>query len=410
MQRAIKWSMLLPVCLAVVLAAGAARAQEEKPAAAPRDRGSAEDQIYANLREVINHGADLYNSGDWNGCYRLWEGTLMTLKPVFANRPKLRDAIDTGLANARQDPLLYRRAWVLRSVLDQVRAGIKGETPPGTPESKDQTPVVTPEPKKKTLWDRLGGEMGVTRLVDDFFNAVVADPKVDFFRGGKYKPEAGEIAKMKRELVEQVSQASGGPLKYNGPDMKKVHKDMGITNEQYDAVLGHLNKTLEKHKVAEDDKKAILTAANNYRKEIVQPKKPDEDKKPVDKKPEEKKPEDKKPLDKKPEDKKPEDKKPVEKKEEKKPAGTASIDGKVLFEGAPLKGGMIVFTSKEGKAEGVIAVDGTYKVGKVSPGEYSVSIDGAKGAAVPARYKDPKTSGLSFEIKNGENRVDFNLE
>jgi len=50
MQRAIKWSMLLPACLAVILAAGAARAQDEKPAAPPRDRGSAEDLTYANLR------------------------------------------------------------------------------------------------------------------------------------------------------------------------------------------------------------------------------------------------------------------------------------------------------------------------------------------------------------------------
>jgi hemoglobin len=419
MRPALKGSMLLSAFLAAVLTAGAAQAQDEKPAEPPRERGSAEDLIYTNLREVINHGADLYNSGDWNGCYRLWEGSLMSLKPLLAHRPKLREAIDTGIANARQDPLLYRRAWVLRSVLDQVRSDIKGEKPADTPEPKDKVPVVTPEPKKKNLWERLGGEPGVTRLVDDFFNAVVADPKVDFFRGGKFKPEPGDIVKMKREMVEQVSQATGGPLKYNGPDMKKVHKDMGITNEQFDAVVGRLKGTLEKHKVADNDKNAILTAVNGYRKEVVQPKKSEdkkpedkkpEDKKPEDKKPIEKKPEDKKPLDKKPEDKKPDDKKPVEKKEEKKPAVTASVHGHITFEGKPLMGGTIVFTNKEGKVEGKIAADGTYKVEGTKVGGYAVSINGAKENAIPAKYKGPETSGIVVDIKDGKQTIDLELK
>ena len=84
---------------------------------------------------------------------------------------------------------------------------------------------------------------------------------------------AEQIVKMKREFVEQISQATGGPLKYKGPDMKKVHKGMGITDEQFDAAVADLKKALEKNKVAAEDRKTILDAVENYRKEIVQPKK-----------------------------------------------------------------------------------------------------------------------------------------
>ena len=45
----------------------------------------------------------------------------------------------------------------------------------------------TGTPGPKTLWDRLGGEAGVSKVVDDFVAAAATDPKVDFSRGGKYK-------------------------------------------------------------------------------------------------------------------------------------------------------------------------------------------------------------------------------
>ncbi len=305
-----------------------ARAADDKPASGPLDRKDLDGMLHANLKEVINHGADLYNSGDWNGCYRLWEGALMSIKPLLGHRGELQKAIDTGIANARQDPMLYRRAFVLRTVLDQIRNDLKGNAPakkegekepPVTTKPKDNDkPIVKKPEKKRTLWDRLGGETGVTKIIDDTVNAAARDPKVDFFRHGKYKLDAEGVAKMKREIVEQVSQATGGPLKYNGPDMKKVHKGMGITNQEFDALAGHLEKALEKNNVASQDVENVLGAINTYRKDIVEPKKPAE-KKPTDKKPAEKKSEDKKPAQKKPTDKKPSDTKPEAKSAEPRP-------------------------------------------------------------------------------------------
>jgi hemoglobin len=393
MQRATRWNVLFTACLTVAAATGAAPAAEDKPAAGTMDRKSFDLLIYANMREVIDHGANLYNAGDWNGCYRLWEGALMNVKPLLAHRGDLQKAIDDSLTNARQEPLLQNRAFVLRKPLDKIRTDISGDYSDETKaldakarrekaerekaarETAGGAPPVAPK-SDKALWDRLGGEPGVTRLVDDFLNAVVADPKVDFYRHGKVKLEAAQVAKMKREMVEQVSQVTGGPLKYTGPDMKKIHKDMGITDAQFDAVIGHLQKTLEKNNVAESDKKTILAAINSQRKEIVQPKKTEENK--------------------------PEDKKP----DEKNPAGTASVQGRITFKGQPLAG-TIVLTNKEGKVEGKIAEDGTYQVKGVKPGEYTVSISDAKGA-VPAKYNTKST--LRFDIKDGQNTVDLQLQ
>lgn len=375
MQQATSCKKVFSAFLAVLVLAGAAAAQEKKPAAKPLDRKTLDESIYQSLRGIIDHGADLYNQGDWNGCYRLWEGALLSLKPMLDHRPKLQGAIDGGLSKARQEPVLWQRAWALRPILDKIRSDINADYPHKRKREAGEPPLAAEETKKKTLWDRLGGEPGVTKIVDDFVTLAAPDPKVDFFRGGKYKPTPDEVAKMKRELVEQFSQASGGPLKYTGPDMKSVHKGMGITAAQFDAAAADLKKALEKNKAAPDDVKKILDAVGSYRKEIIEPKQGEE-------------------------------KKPAEQKKEKKPAGKSSIQGTVRLGGALLAGGTVTFASKDDKAEAKIAADGSYNAGGIKPGVYKVSV---KGANVPAVFGDPDKSGLTLTVMDGKNNFDIML-
>jgi hemoglobin len=404
MQQGPRWPRAFLTCLTALLLSSAATAQDQdrKPEAKTRERSSLDEAIHQNLRGIIDHGATLYNSGDWNGCYRLWEGALMAVRPMLGerrlrawakpvekdaasaailqeiqkelqtqlgDRPLLKDVIEKGLDNARQTPQLFRRAFVLRVVLDQLRA--------------ESGTASSPDSKRNTLWERLGGEEGVTRIVDDFVNLAAKDPKVDFFRHNKVKLEAEHIVKMKRELVEQISQASGGPLKYSGPDMKKVHRDMGITNEQLDAAVADLKKALEKNKVAAEDQKKILDALESYRQEIVQPKKPEE-KKPVEKTP-----------------------------EDRKPADKAIMSGKVIYLGAPVTGGTIELVGKDHKYKGTIEANGDFNLTDVKAGEYKIGIS-TKGAKMPVRipaaYSDPDKSGLAVTVKNGQQRLDLLLK
>jgi hemoglobin len=410
MQRATKYMMVLSTCLAVLVLAGTARTQDKKPAGKPLDRAALDESIYQSLRGIIDHGADLYNQGDWSGCYRLWEGALMSLKAQVGDRklrswtktannentvymdalnnlqtklgdhPGLKEVIDTALESAKGTPQIYRRAFILRVVLDQIRAETR---PAKATVAKEHKPGVASE-AKKTLWDRLGGEPGVTKIVDDFVNLAAPDPKVDFFRDGKLQMTPEQVVKMKRELVEQISAASGGPLKYKGPDMKKIHKGMGITDAQFNAAAADLKKALEMNNVAPEDAKKILGAVGSYRKEIVEPKKPEE--------------------------KQREEKNPAAKKEEKKLGGKVSVRGSVTFKGKPLTGGTIILTSEDGKAEGTIAADGSYKVEKVKPGDYTVSFKEVKGAALPTAYGDPKTTPLRFIVKDGKQTFDISLQ
>ncbi len=257
--RRLLYLPLLAVCLYAGAALSPVWAEEEKKAekpAAPETK-AIDTQIFNTLRDIINQGADLYNppSNDFAGCYRLYEGTLKATKLVLAHRPNLQKAIDDGLATARTAKL-EDKAFVLRNVIDQIRK----ETNPN--------PVVA-----KTLWDNLGGETGVTKVIEDFVASAAPDPKVNFFRDGKYKPDAKGVADLKRKLVELVSAVSGGPLKYTGKSMKEVHKGMGITDAEFDALAGHLALAMRKNGVKPEDAKAVMEAVGSTRKDIVEPKK-----------------------------------------------------------------------------------------------------------------------------------------
>jgi hemoglobin len=223
---------------------------------------------------VINRGADLYNSGDPNGCYRLFQGALMAVGPQLDRHPDLQKLIETGLVDAERQSRLDMKAFTLRRLLDGVRSGIRPggakktpEPPAGTPEKPDSGSP----PPPMTLWDRLGGERNVKKVVDDFVDLAARDPKVNFSRNGKYKLDADAVAHLKKELVDFISQAAGGPFPYTGKNMKEVHRGMGITNAEFDAAAADLKKALEMNGAKPSDVDLVLRAVGSTRKDLVEP-------------------------------------------------------------------------------------------------------------------------------------------
>ena len=121
MARAVR---ILTPLVALTLAAGLAFADKDKDKDDPTETKGLDGTLYKGLRDVINRGVDLYRNDDPAGCYRLYEGSLMTMKPLLDHRPELQKLIDKDLAGARRDPVMWRRAYTLRSTLDKVRADL----------------------------------------------------------------------------------------------------------------------------------------------------------------------------------------------------------------------------------------------------------------------------------------------
>ena len=138
--------------------------------------------------------------------------------------------------------------------------------------------------EKKSLYDRLGGSVGIKLIVDDFLTRALADPRVNFQRKGitrggfsihrgqseEWDANGGNVKILKMHFEEFIALATGGPSKYTGKDMKSSHENMHITNPEFDAGLGDLKATLDKLQIANQEQKELLSVIETTREQIVQ--------------------------------------------------------------------------------------------------------------------------------------------
>ena len=119
-----------------------------------------------------------------------------------------------------------------------------------------------------SVYSRLGGNAAITAVIDDFIGKVAADTRINaFFAAAAADP--ARLNRLKLNLVNQVGQASGGPEKYSGLDMKTAHKGMKITDAQFNALVEDLQNSLIKFKVESRTKIQLLTVLGGLRADIV---------------------------------------------------------------------------------------------------------------------------------------------
>jgi len=258
-------------------------------AAEPADLKPIDRAIADGLRDVHNRGADVHNAGDPIGAWRMYQGALISLKPLLAHRPDAQKAIDDGLKMADTRPV-FERAMILSKTIVDVRKRALGEltelhapktltpnspspvpntgppinSPSSFPGSGAPQPVLTP-----TLWDRLGGEKKVEKVVDEWLLQSMADPKVNFNRGGQFRIEGEALATIKRRLVGFVSSVSEGTIPYTGRSMKESHAGMNITTEEFTAMVGHLKPALKKEGISDVDADVLVKKIEATKADIV---------------------------------------------------------------------------------------------------------------------------------------------
>ena len=108
------------------------------------------------------------------------------------------------------------------------------------------------------------------------------------------------------------------------------------------------------------------------------------------------------------------------------PPPPADVTGKVRLGGAPLTGGSVTFVGADGKeAYSMIGPQGDYSVRGVAVGKARIAVVGVPhGAGMPSRgappgpppqpapprYARPETSGLTVELRSGQQTHPIELE
>jgi hemoglobin len=120
-----------------------------------------------------------------------------------------------------------------------------------------------PDGAEQSLYDRLGGKDNIAKVIDKFVVIVVADARINKFF------EKADPANLKKQLVEQICEKTGGPCKYTGKDMKTAHTGLGIKGEHFDALVEDLGKAMTEVGVPPKEQGEIAAALGPLKAEIV---------------------------------------------------------------------------------------------------------------------------------------------
>jgi hemoglobin len=113
------------------------------------------------------------------------------------------------------------------------------------------------------LYQQLGGQPGLVKLMDDFMQRLLADPRMNpFFKDVNQ-------AHVKEELVIQFCEVSGGPCKRNGPSMKKVHDGFDIDRAAFNALVEVLQQSMDAQGIAFSAQNRLLAKLAPMHREII---------------------------------------------------------------------------------------------------------------------------------------------
>jgi hemoglobin len=106
----------------------------------------------------------------------------------------------------------------------------------------------------KTLFERIGGQPVILKLIEKFYARVFSDPELSPFFA------EASMEHLKAMQLELFSEALDGPVRYTRSDLSRVHRGRGITRRHLSRFVEHLVGTLrDEQQLSEQDVSEIIS-------------------------------------------------------------------------------------------------------------------------------------------------------
>jgi len=122
---------------------------------------------------------------------------------------------------------------------------------------------------KKSLYDRLGGAYAIATVVDAFIEKLLVNDTLNANPAIKEARARVPKAGLKFHVTALVCQVTGGPQTYAGRSMKEAHKNLHITESEWDAMVHDFVATLDEFKVPKAEQNELLTIVGSTKSDIV---------------------------------------------------------------------------------------------------------------------------------------------
>jgi hemoglobin len=115
-----------------------------------------------------------------------------------------------------------------------------------------------------SLYERLGGTEGITRIASDALDNHLANPRIK----ARYE-HLDNLEAVRQGAANFFIAATGGPEVYEGRNMLETHQGMNIDEAEFMAVIDDILDALDKNNIGQPEQSEVLFALYSMRREIV---------------------------------------------------------------------------------------------------------------------------------------------
>ena len=114
-----------------------------------------------------------------------------------------------------------------------------------------------------SLFDRMGGAPVLAKVVDQFLDLNIADPRT------RRSFQKINLKRLREKLNEHFCTLSNGPCQYSGDGMKEVHAGLDITDAEFNGLVEHLITALDTNGVGLREKNELLKLLAPMKRDVV---------------------------------------------------------------------------------------------------------------------------------------------
>ena len=105
---------------------------------------------------------------------------------------------------------------------------------------------------QQTLYQELGGEAGLSAIVDGLLARIATDPRI------VHHFQETDIALFRERAIEHFCLVADGGCVYHGENMALSHQGLNITQADFDALVGHLIESMKEQHIPLSTRNALL--------------------------------------------------------------------------------------------------------------------------------------------------------
>lgn len=114
-----------------------------------------------------------------------------------------------------------------------------------------------------TLYDKLGGEAGVTAIVSGTLAYTLQDDRI------AHTFENSNVPRVEKLLIEQICDLTDGPCEYSGQTMERSHRGLNLTSLHFNALVENMQKAMEDNNVSFSTQNQLLAILAPMHRDVV---------------------------------------------------------------------------------------------------------------------------------------------